>query len=551
MRSKIKKVLLVNPPVSIYVNKTAFLPLPLLILGRCLRAVREDGTDFAHEVIDLDLLLKRGFLNDDESFYRQSSDLILSKNPDLLLLTIHGVNHVVVLKLSEIIKRQQPSCAIVVGGVGPTLMAPLALGRCENIDIIVRGEGEPVIGPLVRTLLQKGNLSSVPSIVYRKGTAIVETEVVPLRGDFSIPFPDYSLVRVDDYIEHNKAHPYVDPGFVIVESGRGCRHGCAFCAPSKMWHRTARYRDIPEVLEEMKFLAAKGGDFTFFTQDNVEEGFLISLSEALLKEDLRIRWGCYSRLDQLHEATADLLSEAGCCLIFTGFETPNPKVQRTIRKVIDSSALFRKLQAFNAKRISFIGSFMAGFPGEKEEDVDATMRLALECAAGTEFEPLRSFVKETTQDKLPLKGANICQIHPLAYMPGTDSFSAGGSALHISRYSLQADCYGSFIFGHDQFKDDWSFLGLNPYLNHLPEEKVRFYCSVLRLFNFFNSRPYYLALLLSRFGQSPLGLMRAVAARLGDEFVLTARIEDFEAQCRSYAAEYLAFVPEWTVKKGQ
>ena len=38
---------------------------------------------------------------------------------------------------------------------------------------------------------------------------------------------------------------------------------------------------------------------------------------------------------------------------------------------------------------------------------------------------------------------------------------------------------------------------------------------------------------------------------LGDEFVLTARIEGFEAQCMSYAAEYLAFVPEWTVKKGQ
>jgi hypothetical protein len=38
---------------------------------------------------------------------------------------------------------------------------------------------------------------------------------------------------------------------------------------------------------------------------------------------------------------------------------------------------------------------------------------------------------------------------------------------------------------------------------------------------------------------------------LGEEFVLTAKIEEFEAKCRDYVSDHLEFVPDWTVKKGQ
>ena len=128
------------------------------------------------------------------------------------------------------------------------------------------------------------------------------------------------------------------------------------------------------------------------------------------------------------------------------------------------------------------------------------MRFAIECATGLKIEQLNQFITKTDQDKLPQKSANICLIHPLSYMPGTDSFEEERENLHISKYSLHPDCYGSFLFSYDEFKNDWSYLGGNPYLNHLPEEKVRFYCSILRLFNFLNSRPYYFALLLSILG---------------------------------------------------
>jgi radical SAM superfamily enzyme YgiQ (UPF0313 family) len=549
--NEMKKILLVNPPVSIYINRTGFPPLSLLVLGTCLKKLRQEGLEFSYELVDLDFMLKRGLFSDDQSFYRNSSDFLLEKKPDILLFTVHGLNHIVVLKLSELIKRERRSCLIFAGGVAPTLMADEAIKNCPNIDGIVRGEGEPVVEHLIPAALSDGDFSKVPSFVYRRDGEIVETTGISPEKNHPIPSPDYSLVRIEDYIVHNKTNPYVHPGFVLIESGRGCPYGCSFCAPAKIWKHYVRYRPVSEVVEEMKFLAAKGGNFSFFTQDNLEESFLKPLSETLIQERVNISWGCYSRLDRLSDSVAALLSKAGCRLIFTGFETPNSGAQKMIRKVVNSSTVFEKMQRFNASGISFIGSFIAGFKGETEEEFDRTMHFAIQCATGLKGEQLQEFMNATDQDKLPQKGANICSIHPLAHMPGTDAFEQERPNLHISKYSLHPDCYGSFLFGHDQFKDDWSFLGGNPYVNHLPEEKVRYYCSILRLFNFLNSRPYYFASLMSTLGQGPLALVKRMVADMGEEFVLAAKIDLFEAKARDSVANHLSFTPAWTVKKGQ
>lgn len=545
-----KHILLINPPVSIYLNKTAFLPLPLLVLGTCLRKIQQEGADFTYELLDLDLMLKQGLLPDDNTFYKKAADLIMKKDPDIALFTVHGLNHIVVLNLSERMKKNRP-CLIVVGGVGPTMMAKEALARCADIDVIVKGEGEPVIKHLIFAAINHGDFSEVPSIVYRNNGNVVENPRVFMDANEPIPKPDYSLVHIEDYIVHNKTNPYIHPGFVLIESGRGCPYRCLFCAPAKMWEGKVRYRPVAEIVDEMKFLAEKGGTFSFFTQDNLEVGFLRELSEILIKENTNISWGCYSRLDRLPHDMADLLSKAGCKIIFTGFETPNLNMQKKIRKVFNSVSTFEKLKIFNDKGIRLIGSFIAGFSGETDAELDFTMQFALECAVGKKMEEIIKFTEKTDQRSLPQNPENICVIHPLFHMPGTDSFKEEKDNLHISKYSIHPDCYGSYLFGHNEFKDDWSFLGGNPYLNNLPEEKVRYYCAVLRLFNFLNSRPYYFALLLRIRQEAPLAFIKNMTAHLGEEFVLSEKIEIFESKSRQYLEKYLEFVPPWTAKKGQ
>lgn len=545
-----KNILLINPPVSIYKNKTAFVPLALLVMGTCLKQLRQQGAPIAWSVLDLDLLIKKGQLPDEESFFALAGQLILEREPDMLMFTVHGPNHILVLKLAEQIKRKR-SCLIVVGGVGPSLKSREALERSPQIDIIVKGEAEPVLPGLVTALTGNGDLGGVPSLVYRQNGVVCENPRQHLPLEHPIPAPDYSLIRLAEYIEHNRTHPYVDPGFVLIESGRGCSYGCSFCAPSKMWQRRVRYRPIPEIIEEMHWLADQGGTFSFFTQDNLDRRFLQELSTQLLSRQRRIAWGCYSRLDKLPPESAQLLAQAGCKIIFTGLETTSPSAQKQIRKQIDADATYEKLLEFNRHGIRFIGSFIAGFDGETPEELEHTMRFAIECAAGQSLDELARVVQATALENLPQSPANICVIHPYLHMVGTDSFEEVIDQLYISRYSVHPDCYGSYLFRYENFKEDWSFLGTNPYLSHLPEERAGYYCSTLRLFNFLNSRPHYFALLMQNQALGPLALLHRMADSLGPELVLEATLERFEQGCRDYVKDHLGFVPTWTVKKGQ
>lgn len=546
-----KRILLINLPTSIYVNKTAFIPIPLLILGNCLKEIRQEDSDFSYEVLDLDLMLKQGKLKDDESFYQQSGDLILSKEPDVIFFTVHALNHIVVLRLAQIIKSQRAECVNIVGGVAPTLMADEAIINCPDIDIIVKGEGEPVLKHLIPTIFKKGDLSRVPSIAYRENGQTYSNPKHYMEKTDPIQRPDYSLISIEEYLKHNKNHPYIHPGFVTVESGRGCPNACLFCAPAKMWECHVRYRPVTEIIEEMKYLAARGGDFCFFTQDNLEVEFLRELSDALLEEDADLKWGCYARIDKLPADLAPLLGKAGCKMIFTGIETPNKSAQKVVRKVIDSSTAFTKLQKYNECGVKFIVSFIGGFEDETDDDLNHTMNFALECATGMNLAQLNQYVNNTEIDSLPKKGSNICSIHPLSFLPGTDSFIEEKENLHISKYSIHPDCYGSYLFSHEQFKDDWTFLGANPYLNLLPDDQVAYYCSVLRLFNFLNSRPFYFMLLLSASGKSPLDFLKEMEKHLDREFVLSSTVEEFEIKNREFIRMHLGFAPDWTVKKGQ
>ena len=185
-----KKVLLINPPVFYLCEQDRLYSLAFAGLGKLLERNSRGGFRlFLRSCRSTTSCSNRVFFLDHSDFYQQSGDLILEKKPDLLLFTVHGLNHIVVLKLSERVKNERPSCVIVVGGVGPTLSAHEALGRCEHIDIIVKGEGEPVLKHLIPAVFGHGNFSEVPSIVYREDGRVIENTRCYLDKRRIDPFP--------------------------------------------------------------------------------------------------------------------------------------------------------------------------------------------------------------------------------------------------------------------------------------------------------------------------------------------------------------------------
>ena len=68
----------------------------------------------------------------------------------------------------------------------------------------------------------------------------------------------------------------------------------------------------------------------------------------------------------------------------------------------------------------------------------------------------------------------------------------------------------------------------NSFVTHLDENKVLYYCPIIRLFNFLNARPFHLAWCLAHKKESLLGFLCDLRDKLGTEFLLKANMQELE-----------------------
>lgn len=239
------------------------------------------------------------------------------------------------------------------------------------------------------------------------------------------------------------------------------------------------------------------------------------------------------------------MARSGCRLIFVGFETPNLKEQKFIKKGINRAKSVAKVAYFNSLGIKFIGSFIGGFPGETENELNNTLYFALECSVGLTVEQLRKRVRGINQNELSLECANFCMVHPLAFMPGTEFDAEFRNKVRFCKYVLNNDSYGTHISGLDDFiKKNWRLI-LNPFVTFLSEEEVHFFYPILRLFNFVVFKPYYFAWILTSREVTPVKLLNEMVDQLGREFVLQSNIPEFSRRFSELLNSYLGISAKW------
>ena len=114
--------------------------------------------------------------------------------PDLIGITMCATDHSKGLHLARIAKRN--GIATVLGGYHPSSV-PNFLLACQEVDMVVRGEGELTMLELV----QKGSPQDVLGVSYKKDGIPIHNADRPLIEDLDIlPFPARQLRR----------HPYRD-----------------------------------------------------------------------------------------------------------------------------------------------------------------------------------------------------------------------------------------------------------------------------------------------------------------------------------------------------
>ncbi|MFQ5812049.1 MAG: B12-binding domain-containing radical SAM protein [Anaerolineae bacterium] len=235
--------------------------------------------------------------------------------PDLVGVTGYTTNVPRMLSICREVKELDSTICTVVGGHHASL-CPEDFD-CEDVDVIVVGEGEATLPELIEAVAENSDYRRVAGIIYRQDGRQVRTPTRdPIVLDDS-PLPARHLV--DDYREDYHFQFWTSP--YPVETARGCPYRCKFCSVWAFHRGKCRVKSPERVLEELE---GRLGDVVAFVDDN----FLQSLPRAeriyeLIKAaGIRTRFWMQARSDSIVRRP-DLIEKwarIGLSTVLVGFE---------------------------------------------------------------------------------------------------------------------------------------------------------------------------------------------------------------------------------------
>ncbi|WEU41104.1 MAG: B12-binding domain-containing radical SAM protein [Candidatus Odinarchaeum yellowstonii] len=309
--------------------------------------------------------------------------LVEDYNPDIVGFSIiaDAVNTSMIL--AGVVKKVNPNCLVIGGGISPTFLYHEILSNCPYFDIIVRGEGEYALLEIVE-LADKNmlwsNINNLKGVAYRaNGVVKINEGVNIIKKLDELPIPDRSALTFNYTYQFGQLE-LSSKKFTTILTSRGCPFQCRFCACSAFTQSTYRARSPEKVLDEFEYIYSEGYRQVLITDDHffLTPKRTISILKGLRERHIDMDIICESRVDF---ARSEVLKEAyksGVKTIFYGMESGSQKILDYYQKKITVSQIYEAVEKTRNAGINMIvGSFMFGAPGETWEDMLLTVKLIL------------------------------------------------------------------------------------------------------------------------------------------------------------------------------
>jgi anaerobic magnesium-protoporphyrin IX monomethyl ester cyclase len=275
---------------------------------------------------------------------------------------------------------------VVVGGPYATCSPERAL-RTTGADFAVVGEGEATFARLVQALLGEGDPLRVPGTASVDGRGRLRLNAAAgfLDDLDALAHPAWDAIPIDTFssLFNFNDMPTLYRPYVPIMTSRGCPYRCSFC--HNVFGRRFRARSPGNVLEEMEILHDRFGVREFHVVDdifNLDGERMEAICRAIRRRGLKIALAFPNGLrgDLLTRGQLRLLKQAGCYAITMALESASKRILRLMRKTINLDKL--AAAAREASNLGIITScfMMFGYPGERREDLETTLRWVRESA---------------------------------------------------------------------------------------------------------------------------------------------------------------------------
>ena len=253
-----------------------------------------------------------------------------------------------VQKLAEMIKTEIDA-PIFIGGAHAAAFGEEIKKRTTAIDEVLIGPAETAL-PRYFNQIDASRFSGDPI-------------------DWKAMHPAHELLRAEDYRMGRK-------NYLSLVASRGCPYKCEFCSVHNMFGRRTDYRDIDDVLEEMRRNVLEKETRIFnFEDDNISvnkkwfESFLQRvISDSTLKDiELTALNGlCYPTLD---EHLVQLMYRAGFRRLYLSFVTQDEALRRRLQRPERDDNLERIVRT--AQKFGFFITvyIIIGLPGQSYDEV--------------------------------------------------------------------------------------------------------------------------------------------------------------------------------------
>jgi hypothetical protein len=299
-----------------------------------------------------------------EEYYSHLKDYCLEvlarEKPQLLGISVFKGTIPSSLFVFKLAKERYPDLLTVMGG--GVFADQLAYGspdlesfveKTPYIDKYLIGEGENLLLKLVQNQLPT-------------------TQRVFTLKDVEPPVVDFSSVRTPDFSDFDVGHyPYL-----ASYTSRSCPYQCTFCGETVFWGKY-RKKSKEQIFHEIGELYRKHNHQLILVCDSLLNPTIDSIAENVMENDLPVYWDGYLRLDKPVCQYENTLRwrRGGFYRARLGVESGSQRILDLMDKKITTEQIKSAVASLAKAGIKTTTYWIAGYPGETEEDFQQTLDL--------------------------------------------------------------------------------------------------------------------------------------------------------------------------------